>query len=713
MRSLAIHFNAGVYAISLLVLVYDIYKVISGEYTKSDKLYVIGYLGVVFGWVIYVYSFLTDQFSLMDVYNYSSRSADILTKLSSSWSSNGGFIIWMTAILAIILFVNRFKRLSLDDRFELGRIRSHILISNIVIILLIFAIYSSDAFSLMDVAPADGLGLNPILKTFWNYIHPPSAILAYALGLATAIWAFSGVDEGGTKFLASFAWLMSTAANLLGGIWSYYTLGWGGYWAWDPVETGMLLPWLVLTAYFHSPYMGKIFRKALLLLTGFSVSFAGYITRGGAVSPLHGFVGVSWTAFILLIIGLPFLFYALRLLRVVDYEAFFSSVKSSYEFSMNVTAFSLIGIYLIAFVGLSVQSLYLVFVGKEIRISVDYYNYLSFPLAIIFLAFLTGCTLDFIYKETRELVKNIVIPTLFISIVLAILTWLGFVAFSPLSSIITNLVIAMLLPYAVVALISSIIHLLKSIFDKLYIKLGLRLLHVAIPLMFIAILLSGPFAYNQAYFKNIFISGEQPVYISGLGLRIKDVDFKGPIGLIALPGAEEIPHAPLVPEEVESIIYLEVVGSSKVIPVKVRFNFGSYLRQMGAIVSEPVVVDNGFDHIYLVVSPNSALDLFYFYGKLINQYRLSSDNNVTRNIYEYILILMAHGLGIDPNKFINDTLVWSPDNSSLRSGFIANVKVVPKVGLLWFAGALLLVGEIFTIFIESPFGRRFWPNEVG
>jgi len=708
---LAIHFNAGIYAVSLLILVYDIYKVLAGEYTRKDKLYAIGYLGLIVGWIVYVYSFLTDQFNMLDVYNYSSRSADWLTKLSSSWSSNGGFIVWMTMVLSVILLYYRFRLLSSDLGEDDPRIYRHVLISNVMLILIVLAIYTSDAFTLMEVTPADGLGLNPILKTFWNYIHPPSAILAYSLGLAVGILAFSNISEGASKFLASLAWLMATAANFLGGIWSYYTLGWGGYWAWDPVETGMLLPWLVLTAYFHATYMGRLFRRALLLLTGFSVAFAAYITRGGAVSPLHGFTGVSWTAFILLVMGIPFLIYALRILRAVDFNNFFSQMGKTYEFSMNITTIAMLGIFLISLVGLATQSLYLVFSGQEIQIGVDYYNYLSFPFAVIFLAFLSGCTLDYIYEETSSFIKNIVLPTSLISAVLAGLVWLRMIVFSPLSNIVTNVLIAVLLPFSVVALISALIYLGKTFMDRVYIKVGLRILHIAVPLMFIAILLSGPYAYNQMYFKNILIRVDEPVYISGVGLKIRNVEFRGPIGWIALPGAESIPNAPLVPEEVESIIYLETTASSKPIPINVRFNFGSYLKQMGAIISEPTVIDLGLDQLYIVVSSASAADLFYYYAKIINDYRAQATDNVTRTIYAHILMFLAGGLGVDPNTFMNQTMTWSPDNAALSKSFIANVKIVPKVGLVWISGSLLMLGEVLTIILESPLVRRSRANE--
>lgn len=705
-----IHFNAGVYAIAVLFLLYDLYKIIAGEYSERDKLYLVGYVTPVIGWLIYVSAFLLDDFSLYDVYIYSSRSADLLTKLSSSWSGGGGFIIWMTMALALLLLYYRLSSLSVRGEFDEKRVYLHVVISNVSLVLLIAAIFTSDAFNVLDITPADGLGLNPILKTFWNYIHPPSAILAYTLGLAVGIWAFSGVSEGSTKFLASFAWLWSTAANFIGGVWSYYTLGWGGYWAWDPVETGMLLTWLVLTAYFHATYLGRSFRRALLLLTGFSVAFAGYITRGGAVSPLHGFVGMSWTGVVLVMLGLPFLIYALRLFRAVDYSKFFSTSNKTHEFSMNMGAIAIIGIFIVCIVGLASQSLYLIFTGKEIQISVDYYNYLSAPFAVIFLIFLSGCTLEYLYPDTVSFMKNIAIPTSIISIILGLLTYLRILVFSPLSSIYTNILVATLLPFAVISLISAVVYLGRMLVDKAYVKIGQRILHLSVPLLFVAILLSGPFAYNQAYFKNILISSDEPVYVSGVGLRIRDVEFRGPIGWIALPGAESVPNAPLVPEEVECIVHVETTTAVS-IPVKIRFNFGSFIRGMGAIVAEPATVDMGLDQIYIVASTASSTDLFYYYASFIDQIIMESNDNMTKTILSHLILFLANAVGVEPNTFYSGVKNWSPDKSPLRNSFVAHVKIVPKISLVWLSGVLLLIGEVVTIIFDSPLGRRWRLNE--
>ena len=702
-----IHFNAGIYALSLVVLAYEIYKVLAREYAPRDKLFMVGYLAPVLGGFIYVYSFLVDDFALYDVYTYSSRSADVITKLASSWSSNGGFIIWMLMSLSIILI---YIRLSVVPRvYEGGKRSTHVfvLVSNVSLAILILAIFSSDSFKMFSISPSDGLGLNPLLKTFWNYIHPPSSFLAYAFTLVVAIWAFSGFPEYGQRLLASVSWLLLTMANFLGGVWSYFTLGWGGYWAWDPVETALLIPWIVLTAYFHGMYFGPLFRKALLVLAGFTVAFAGFITRGGAVSPLHGFTGVSWTAFILLVLGIPFIIYALRLFREANYDIFIESIDNTYEFSMNMTTVSLMGIFLVLISGLATQALYSVFMGRDIQISVNYYNFLSTPFVYIFLIFLSGCTLDYLYGRTRDFSINIIAPTIVISLIMGLLAGLRIIVFSPLSSIYTNIVIALLLPPAVISLISAFIHFSRTLLHRIYYKVGLRILHISIPLMMVAILLSGPFAYNQGYFKNILLSSAAPVYVSGVGIYIDGVEFRGPIGWVAIPGAESIPGAPTVPDEVECIVYVSAGDAGQKIPVKARFSFSEFLKGRDGIVPEPTVINLGLDELYIVLVRTSVMrDLYMYYASIINGLLMKAGDNMTKTIYSHVFIFLASRLGVDPNTFYMGVLNWSESSSNIRNNVLAHIKIVPKVGLLWLSGALLLIGEAATIIVESPIGER-------
>jgi len=157
--------------------------------------------------------------------------------------------------------------------------------------------------------PPDGLGLNPLLATIWNVIHPPIIFIAYALILVPFAVKLAGftirseernqdpipVVNTYVRLTTVLAWLMLSAGIAIGGYWAYIVLGWGGYWAWDPVETTSLVPWLLLTAYYHAkPIFRKndVLRDSFLVLAYITVIFATWTTRSGIISSVHGF-GVS------------------------------------------------------------------------------------------------------------------------------------------------------------------------------------------------------------------------------------------------------------------------------------------------------------------------------------------------------------------------------------------------------------------------------------
>ncbi|MFW5836855.1 MAG: heme lyase CcmF/NrfE family subunit, partial [Desulfovibrionaceae bacterium] len=160
----------------------------------------------------------------------------------------------------------------------------------------------SNPFTMLSPAPADGQGLNPLLQNPAMIIHPPLLFLGYAgftipaaAGLAALIAAEPASWLTALRNYSIFSWVMLTAGILLGGWWSYVELGWGGYWAWDPVENASLIPWLVGTAFLHTSIIearrGALQRTnvALIALTFLSCIFATYLVRSGVIESLHAF----------------------------------------------------------------------------------------------------------------------------------------------------------------------------------------------------------------------------------------------------------------------------------------------------------------------------------------------------------------------------------------------------------------------------------------
>jgi cytochrome c biogenesis factor len=166
----------------------------------------------------------------------------------------------------------------------------------------------SDPFKINVNPISDGIGLNPLLMTYWNIIHPPVIFIGYALCFIPMVIGITRMTilkdgkvpefEGKEKldnlfeFMVSVAWLVLSSGIIIGAYWAYVTLGWGGFWAWDPVETASLVPWLFITLYFHGkPLFGKskYLANYILSMSYIGALFATYLTRSNIISSVHTF----------------------------------------------------------------------------------------------------------------------------------------------------------------------------------------------------------------------------------------------------------------------------------------------------------------------------------------------------------------------------------------------------------------------------------------
>ncbi|HPS54119.1 MAG TPA: cytochrome c biogenesis protein CcsA [Sedimentisphaerales bacterium] len=245
--------------------------------------------------------FLLDDFSLAAVAQYSSSTLNIFYKLSAAWAgASGSLLLWTTLVfvfnsLALLWFKaenHRMVALCLSVASIVGCCFSGLLL------------FVARPFAAVMVTTDEGFGLNPMLQNFWNVIHPPLLFIGYAgLGVAFVFvmaFVFSGENDIAKYKARIRAWLLFGLFFLslgiaTGAIWSYIELGWGGYWAWDPVENASLLPWFAAVAALHCfVAMGrnKSFKFTATILTplGFALSIlATFITRSGVLQSVHAF----------------------------------------------------------------------------------------------------------------------------------------------------------------------------------------------------------------------------------------------------------------------------------------------------------------------------------------------------------------------------------------------------------------------------------------
>ncbi len=267
-----------------------------------------------------IFGFVTDDFSMMYVVEVSSAAQPLLYKITALWGRMSGsllFWLWLLTVGGVlVVWQNRKATDTLAD-YALIPIAVVQLFFIILVTGLIEGIYNPLARFPGGQAAVDGQGMNPLLQTPSMAIHPPTLYIGWislTVPFAFAVAALMSGRIGSDWTLRSrrwmlFSWIVLTIGITLGGHWAYQELGWGGYWAWDPVENASFMPWLLGTAYLHSVMiqekrnMLKLW-NILLITLAFQFTLLGtFITRSGIISSVHSFtesdIGGYFLGFIL------------------------------------------------------------------------------------------------------------------------------------------------------------------------------------------------------------------------------------------------------------------------------------------------------------------------------------------------------------------------------------------------------------------------------
>jgi cytochrome c-type biogenesis protein CcmF len=347
--------------------------------------------------VFFMYVILNDQFQYKYIWSYSSADLPIFYKIAVFWAGQeGSFLLWLL-LHSLVGYVLQKKNLMPTPGFI-----AYIAIQAFLQILLLV----KNPFILQSGAAGHGMGLNPLLQDFWMVIHPPIVFIGYALFAVPFAYAISGlirekhkewIDQALPWALA--AWAFLGAGIFIGGYWAYKTLGWGGYWGWDPVENASLIPWLTGTALVHfllvARHKAGTYRFAYFtaIYTFILVLYGTYLTRSGVLSDfsVHSFGRDSSAATLsLLISGLAL---ASTLVLAIKWSTIFSGkiYKSfcSREFLLTAGGTALLGLTVLIFLGTSTP-LFSQLLGQPQSISPDFYNHCTLPLTavILFLAIL-------------------------------------------------------------------------------------------------------------------------------------------------------------------------------------------------------------------------------------------------------------------------------------------------------------------------------------
>src|SRR5436190_3009532 len=283
---------------------------------------------------VIINAFVTDDFSIKYVAHYSDSVQPLFYKLTAYWGGLDGSIMFWVFMLSLFgsaaVYANRERQRELIPY----------VVATIAVVemffLFLMVVHNNPFSTYITENPAEGSGLSPLLQNFYMAIHPPTMYLGfvgltipYAFGMAALITGH--LDDSwlrATRRWTMIAWLFLTIGLMLGMLWAYEELGWGGYWVWDPVENAAALPWFTATAFLHSVMvqerrgMLRVWNMSLVITTFFLTIFGTFLTRSGVVQSVHAFGDdpkLAWmfTAFMVttLVISFGFVIYRLPLLK--------------------------------------------------------------------------------------------------------------------------------------------------------------------------------------------------------------------------------------------------------------------------------------------------------------------------------------------------------------------------------------------------------------
>jgi cytochrome c-type biogenesis protein CcmF len=273
-----------------------------------------------------LHALLTRDFNVEYVSSYSSSTLPLQYTIAAVWGGQKGSLLFWTFLLTF------FSTLVHVQNREKNRDLMPYVTATLMMMALFFLgllCFITPPFERLSFSPQEGSDLNPLLQNYWMTLHPPSLYLGYVSAAVPFAFAMAALATGKlgdvwirtTRRWALTSWFFLSIGNILGGRWAYEVLGWGGYWAWDPVENAAIMPWFTATAYLHSVMiqekknMLKVWNMALVILTFSLTIFGTFLTRSGVISSVHSFtqsgLGPYFMAFLLLeiCVALGSLFY--------------------------------------------------------------------------------------------------------------------------------------------------------------------------------------------------------------------------------------------------------------------------------------------------------------------------------------------------------------------------------------------------------------------
>jgi cytochrome c-type biogenesis protein CcmF len=389
-----------------VILVPIAYKDLSIAKTSiSSNIFIFTSLQLIFvflSFICLIISFINSDFSNEIVYNNSHTTKPLFYKISGTWGNHEGSLLLCLLILVLFIFIFLITSKREPKKYQIFTL----LFQEVIIIgFFLFLLITSNPFNHLFPAPKEGLGLNPILQDPLLAIHPPILYLGYigsSIVLSSSIAAIiqNYVNSQWAKNLKNWviiSWFFLTIGIVLGSIWAYYELGWGGFWFWDPVENISLMPWLCLTALVHSVIVlekrSMLATWTLILsISSFTLSMCGtFLVRSGILNSVHAFandpkrgVFILIFLFLLIIISLFIFFVFYKEIKIEQKSFLFSK-----EISILINNWFMMYFLSVVLIG-TVYPIFLeVIANEKISVGPPFYNKLLIPFLIPFLFFMS------------------------------------------------------------------------------------------------------------------------------------------------------------------------------------------------------------------------------------------------------------------------------------------------------------------------------------
>jgi cytochrome c-type biogenesis protein CcmF len=438
--------NATIY-VGLALAIYSLLIITLGISTKNQTLINSGKGGIIgilitasMAMISLFYLLATSQFQYEYVTDYTSSELPIIYKLTALWAGNSGSLLLWTFFLVLYTVMIAFSRKMRGN--PMVPYISAILLGNIVFFFLILG-FVAKPFVLLDQVPIEGHGLNPMLQNPGMIIHPVTLYLGYVglaipFAFAMAALLLKNVDDFWIKMTRRWtiiAWLFLSLGNIFGGQWAYVELGWGGYWAWDPVENASFMPWLTATAFLHSVMiqerknMLKIWNISLIITSYALTLFGTFLVRSGVLTSVHAFANSNLGLYFLIFMGVMVIgamYVLMSRYNLLKRSAGEFNSYISKESSFLINNLLLVGAAFGVFWGTVFPLVSEAVRGTKVTVGMPFFNTVQAPILLSMMFVMAVCPLLAWQRSSlKNLEKNFLIPAVLAVAAMALMVILG------------------------------------------------------------------------------------------------------------------------------------------------------------------------------------------------------------------------------------------------------------------------------------------------